>query len=421
MDTRAKALLFGLPAPDSRYNARIGDVGRYDPATHTYAVALADGTVFSAPRANMFLQEDIPRTFATPVEQLPALESLSAIRVGPHGRHVVATAAVAAGTVLSTAIVQVEMTADEIAEVERRLVRFARKNLKRLMGLPETFVQDVVFETDYSDYMVFVRAFVALMRNPTIEALMRVDFFDRDFLEQHWRRCTSQDLVWLQFWIEELDGELSPQDVWRVLAFLSGWAYPQATPQHKHGKLLFGGRLSLFQCHETRWSDIQKVMAGTLSVAEPRHVGTHLGTCMFHDIKGDYMKLLVVTDVAVGEPYTLDYGPCYACDKMDTVVGVQQMQRPDNLHWTLLYITVARNVSDRLAHSLADYLERMVPGLVSPAPKTDLPRCANAACARPMHQPLVCARCRAARYCDKKCQTAAWPTHKRECVPAGAK
>ena len=140
MDTRAKALLFGLPAPDSRYNARIGDVGRYDPATHTYAVALADGTVFSAPRANMFLQEDIPRTFATPVEQLPALESLSAIRVGPHGRHVVATAAVAAGTVLSTAIVQVEMTVDEIAEVERRLVRFARKNLKRLMGLPETFV-----------------------------------------------------------------------------------------------------------------------------------------------------------------------------------------------------------------------------------------------------------------------------------------
>jgi tetratricopeptide (TPR) repeat protein len=43
---------------------------------------------------------------------------------------------------------------------------------------------------------------------------------------------------------------------------------------------------------------------------------------------------------------------------------------------------------------------------------------ACAACAAPCARRRVCARCKAAGYCSKACQTRAWKTHRRECVPA---
>ena len=53
-----------------------------------------------------------------------------------------------------------------------------------------------------------------------------------------------------------------------------------------------------------------------------------------------------------------------------------------------------------------------------PPTDTAASKCSNAECRKPLQPPLLqCARCKAATYCSKSCQTKAWKTgHKRECL-----
>ena len=432
MQPRSRSLLFGLQGALSRHNGFFCELGPFDPVAQTVAVRLADGGDVRVPRANVLMQQDIPRVFAAPVGQLTDLDAVTAVAPSAHGRCVVATAPLASGSVLRTSIVQVEMTADDIEIVQARFKRFARNNMAKLLRMPEQRV-DIAFGTGYGDYMLFMRAFLAVRGHPTIASLMAIDFFDPDFLTLHWRRTAAEDLVWLQFWIDELSDEVSPEDVFRNMAFMSAYAYPNPCATHTHGKLIFG-RISFAQCHDKRWKDLLMIMDGELSNKEPRHTGQHLGTTLIHDVQDTCMQMLVVVDVNKGDEVTLDYGATYACDSKDTVLNIQDMPFPASVQWMQLYVNVAGNVNQALQLSLAAYLIKRVPNIQSDldllklnrleakaGAGPGLPRCANAACARPMQDPKRCSKCKAAMYCNKDCQTAAWPTHKRECVPAGAK
>ena len=86
MQPRSRSLLFGLQGALSRHNGFFGELGPFDPVTQTVAVRLADGGDVRVPRANVLMQQDIPRVFAAPVEQLTDLDAVSAVVPGPHGR-----------------------------------------------------------------------------------------------------------------------------------------------------------------------------------------------------------------------------------------------------------------------------------------------------------------------------------------------
>jgi hypothetical protein len=422
MDTRTRALVYATTAARA---ARLGDLGPYDDASATHLVRLDDGTAVRAGRPAMFLAEDIPRLFA-PLEQLPALDACVQIATGACGRTVVATAPIPAGAVFKTRIVALAVSDDEAADIEQRMLAFVKRNLTDLMGLPKKVKQRVDFRVGCNDYMLFVRALAAeaARGNPIIAALMRFDFFSDEFLAQFWDRSSKQDLLWLKFWLVELKDELPPAAVFRLIAFASGWAYPLPSPAHKHGLLLFGDLLSLFECPPPRWRCIQEVIQGKRSASEDpfQAEGAYLSTFLLHDAQDGFVKCLAVAPVLPGQPIYLDYGPKYAAGRKHTVNDVGYLPHPENLFWLQLYMRVAGDVSQSLAHHLALYINRNHPGILEQATPTDLPRCANAACAKPLRRPLFCARCKAVQYCDRDCQTAAWRTHKSACTPAaGAK
>jgi hypothetical protein len=123
----------------------------------------------------------------------------------------------------------------------------------------------------------------------------------------------------------------------------------------------------------------------------------------------------MIEDVAVGGPFELDYGAGYGSELEQTVNNLAQMPFIEQLTWFNVYVTITTSVSPELGRHLTLYLTRRMPALLQPATAATLPRCANAACNKPMHLPRVCARCKTAKYCARECQLAAWGTHKREC------
>jgi hypothetical protein len=422
MPTRTRALVFAA-APARA--ARLGDLGPYDDASATYRVRLDDGTAVRAAPAAMFLEADIPRVFA-PLERLAPLNDVAAVATGAHGRTVVATAPIPAGAVFKTRVLALAVPDDDAADIEQRMLAYVKRNLTDLMGLPKKHKQSVHFGVGTNDYMLFIRALAleAKAGNPVLAALMDFDFFSDDFLTQFWDRAAKQDLLWIKFWTLELQDLLPPPAVFRLVAFASGWAYPMPSPAHKHGLLLFGDLLSIFECPPARWAYIQEVVQGRRSAAHDpfRAEGAYHSSFLLHDAADGFVKCLAVAPVLPGQPLYLDYGPRYAAGRKHTVNDVGYLPHPENLVWLQLYMRVAADVSQRLANHLAAYINRNHPRILEQATHTDLPRCANAACAKPLRRPLFCSRCKAVPYCDRDCQTAAWRTHKTACTPAaGAK
>ena len=429
MAPRAVAVLFGLPGRLSKYNQCVTQVLSHTAHNDTYHVVTAAGTGVSVPAANVFLQAYVPRLFAAALADTPALEDLSTVRDGAHGRHVVATAPVRAGAVLKTRIVHIIMTPAEIAAVEARYEVFIKRELKVLMGLPADYEQEVVVQTEYSVMMPFMRKVFEASRHPDMQALMAFDPFADAFLTEEWDRAAAQDLLWLRFWLHEFEpelaaGELSPPEVWRIFAFTRSWAFPHATPEHSHGSLLFGVRLSTCQCPDKRWHDIVQVYKGTMTPdeAERQHDGVLLSTAMFHDVVVEhdtaFLRLFLLEDLVAGAPIVFDYGAGYGSPLAQTVNNLGDMPFLEQSCWFNVYLTIAAMVGPELARHLAQYLHRRMPALLMPSAAASLPRCANPACAKRLFQHRVCARCKAAKYCGRECQVAAWKTHKPECKPA---
>jgi hypothetical protein len=416
-----KAMLFGLPEPLARFNARVVELDEpsaLDVDSNARTARCADGSVVRAPRANLLLAEDIDAAFAAPLDRVIPLDAVVAWRAGPDERDIVATVPVPAGAVFKTAVLQVVMTAPQIDAVIAKIKTYTEQNLKRLMGLEDSFEQRVVFATDFDDHNIFVGAFVEqLLHNPVVTDLMAgFDFFVPKFLEQQWARCASQNFLWLAFWLDELAPRLTRKQVWRVVAFVSAWIFPHPCPEHKHGVLLFGNIISLCRCPEARWAEFLKIKKGMLDPAPHRHQGQHLSTGTWNSVRDGFLVVLVVRALAVGDPFELDYGPNYFAKRDETVLDTVRMPRFDALHWTYLYVKTAGRVSDKVGEHLALYLKRHNPGLLEPATQAGLPLCANAACNLPMQNPLVCGQCGAARYCNRQCQVAAWRAgHKAEC------
>jgi hypothetical protein len=111
----------------------------------------------------------------------------------------------------------------------------------------------------------------------------------------------------------------------------------------------------------------------------------------------------------------------------DTVLNCLFMTEADAGGWFLLYKNILRCLPTRVTQHLQDYIDdnvervnRMSNGAVlvrtTPAVHKQ-PACAH--CDKPLlsDSRLLCARCKLTAYCSKPCQTAAWKTHKRECVP----
>jgi len=423
MPTTARAVLFGLPEPLAQYNRSIVDVGPYDAPADAYLCVRVDGVRLRVPAANMFQQSHIPRLFDAPDAPTPAaLEALTTIQRGAHGRHVVAAKPIRAGAVVKTRVLQLAMAPAQIQAVERAYEAFIKPELKVLMGLPPDYEQEVVVQTDYSASMVFMRTVFEHMHDPVLQELMAFDPLDPAFLTEQWDRTAAQDLLWLAFWLREFApevaaGALTPTRVWHLFAFTRSWAFPHATPEHPRGSLLFGPVLSAANCPDARWRDIVKVSKGTMSPdeAERSHYGSFLGSAMFHDIVDGWLRLFVVDSIPVGGSLEFDYGSGYASEFGQTVNNLACMPLAEKLSWFHAYIDVTAQASPYLADHLAAYLTTRMPGLLSKAAHKGLPRCANPACAAPMHQPRVCARCKSARYCNRDCQTATWKTHKAAC------
>ena len=202
-----------------------------------------------------------------------------------------------------------------------------------------------------------------------------------------------------------------------IFVFARNWAFPHATPEHKHGSMLFGVTLSTANTPKARWDDILKVSNGTMTPqeAEKKHEGELLSTVLFHDIIDGYLRLFLLENVKVGHPILLDYGAGYGSALDQTVNNLAQMPFIDQLTWFNVYVTITTSVSPELGRHLTLYLRRKMPALLQPATAANLPRCANAACKKPLFQYRVCAKCKTAKYCARECQLAAWGTHKREC------
>ena len=425
MAPRAIAVLFGLPGRLSKYNKCRTQVISHTAHDDMYHVVTFGGTGVSVPAANVFLQAQVPRLFAAALADTPALEDLTAVHDGPHGRHVVATAAVPAGAVLKTRILQITMTPAETAAVEASYAAFIQRELKVLMGLPEDYQQQVVVQPRHSVMMVFMRKVFEARHHPDMQALMSFDSLADAFLTEQWDRTAAQDLLWLRFWLHEFEpeiaaGELSPPQIWHIFAFTRSYAFPHATPEHKHGSLLFGVTLSTSQCPDERWFDIVKVYKGTMTKEEAaaRHDGKLLSTAMFNDIVDGYIRLLLLESLEVGSSVVFDYGAGFGSPLEETVNNLGNMPFLEQSCWFNVYVTIAAMVGPELARHLAQYLHRKMPALLMPSAADSLPRCANAACARRLFQHRLCAKCMVAKYCGRECQVAAWKTHKPECKPA---
>jgi hypothetical protein len=422
MAPRAIAVVFGLTGRQNKYNKCVTQVLEHNAEKDTYLVVTAGGTTVGVPGANVFLQSKVPRLFAAALADTPALEDLATVRDGAHGREVVAPSPIPPGTVLKTRVVQIVMTTAEIDDVETHYVTFIKRELNLLMGLPEDYEQEVIVQTDYSVSMVFMRKIFETRHHPDLQSLMSFNSLADPFLTEQWDRTAAQDLLWLYFCLDDFApeiaaGEISPIGVWHIFAFTHTWAFPHPTPEHKHISMLFGVILSAANTPKARWDDIVKVSKGTMTPqeAEARHEGVLLSTVMFHDIVDGYLRLFNCTDLTDGHPIEFDYVAGYGSPLDQTVNNLGNMPQLDQLFWFNVYITIATSVSPELARHLTLYLTRRMPALLQPATAVTLPRCANAACNKPLFQHRLCGKCKTAKYSTRECQVAAWNTHKREC------
>ena len=433
----------------TQYNGCVGRIDNYNAKNKKHDVVLPGDTRVRVHRDCLFFLDNTKQYFAAPVAQLPALADAAAVRSGPFGLHVVATQPIRAGTVLTDTSVDLCLTAAQIAAVEHEFEHFVRKNLKTLMALPENFDQAVEFETNYTAPMVFVGAFSErIARDPLIQRLMDFDALSPQHLTLEWRRVNGQDIIWFEFWRRKLQRKYTAAQVWKFWATLRSFSWPIPTTEHRHGLMIFGALLSRFTHPQARWDHFEDVMNGGDADDDEHFAKKELSHMLLY--KGDEgLQYFWLKDTKKGEEITLDCGPRYFAKRSETVLKVLELDSTDGPYWLHLFTSIAAKVHERVAKHLLAFIADNVPPeppaaqALSPAgkvhecvarhlralvvddappepPLAPLAPCAHEPCGRPMQVRRVCARCKNAAYCSKACQTAAWPTHKRECRPPAA-
>ena len=174
--------------------------------------------------------------------------------------------------------------------------------------------------------------------------------------------------------------------------------------------------------------------------------------------KDSNMHLFLTHALKIGDELFFDYDLAYVSNKADTLRGIFFMDKEEGIHWSNVYLNVAKNVSAVVFEHLIEFFNTQLdefqeskaaakaaraaraalpPALRTPPPKvpppppapastaiqtytcaqTEMRLCDYDCCRKRMPHPRFCARCKVTAYCTRDCQTAAWKAHKRECTP----
>ena len=229
--------------------------------------------------------------------------------------------------------------------------------------------------------------------------------------------------------------------------------------------ITFGYTLCTANCDPRRWAEYEQVMEGLQDVSLDIYADRKLSMAMMSPPQKDKdMHLFLTHALNIGDELFFDYDLKYVSNKADTLRGIFFMQKEQGVHWTNVYLNVAKNVSDAVFEHLIHFFEAQLdefqhnkaaaravklarlsappalrtppvtPALRTPPPLTPPPPvstaiqtytcaqtgqrlCDHASCRKRMPHPRFCSACKVAAYCTRDCQTAAWKTHKRECKP----
>jgi hypothetical protein len=427
MPNPESVIVYALPPQRAQLNGRFGSAVPDGNDSNAFNVTFPDGSTARLPEHNLFFAARRLAYFAAPLAQLAPLEACTAVQLGPHGRELVATADIPAGTLLQTAVLNVCMTPAEVAQVETQFEAFVLANLWSLMEKSPDDEKEY-FEVVATPARVFIGAVAQLTTHPIIAELMRYDCFTDDCLTLELRRSNANDRVWLVFWIHRL-APCPPTRVYHLFHFVRNFAWPSPDGL----ALTFGVPLCCANAPDAVWAQYERVMDGLQDASVDVLADQYLSTFMMDLHKGEHMKVYIMHHVPKGAPLVLDYGRGYAASRADTVLHILGMSRNERVHYFHLYDNIARSVSQDVREHFLDYIERSLKrarrAKPAPAPPkapeppttytcatTGLRLCDNPACRERLPRPLLCARCGGAAYCSKPCQTAAWKDHKPQCV-----
>ncbi len=246
------------------------------------------------------------------------------VRLGARGREAVARTAIPAWTFLRVQKVRLGMTDAEMVALNERLDVFIREAVPQVLGYP-SLVSLMVAEDDVphgSDLSAYVGAFVraGLLDDPMVRDLMAFDAFDAAYVTLSLRRMLFGDVMWLHFWVAELEGVVAADTVWAVFTFIRSHSFLS-----ERGLLTFG-LFCLANCPLTRWewylrgSDeaappesgdtsglVTAELLGNFEEISPSARQTHVAE---GQLAGDEC-VLVIKDVAAGAALEMDYGEKY--------------------------------------------------------------------------------------------------------------
>ena len=418
-------IAYGLTGHLARLNTLYAYVHAHDPATKCFTVGQRDGSAtVSVPGRNLFFISKFRQYFDRPVDTLPWITDCTAVVTAPGGRKsVVATQRIEAGSLYACPSVRAVLTRAEVAAVEADFAAFATEHMHTLMGRDTPLT--VSLQQKYNPALTFIGkvAEPAFWRHPTMCTLTYYDPTAADSLLDLWRRCNGSDLLWFAFWCSKL-AHLTPLQVWHVWHLALTYAWPSGDRLI----LVFGQTLCRMQNPPERLREYQKVFDGLQDAG----VDNLAHKCHSHFIVtpaelGPSMKFFVIKTVEPGQPVEMDAHAKAVCNLCDTVLNCLFMEKADADGWFLFYKNILRCLPIRVTQNLEDYINdniervnRISGGAVlvrtTPAVHKQ-PACAH--CDKPFvsDSRLLCARCKLTAYCSKPCQTAAWKTHKRECVP----
>jgi len=442
MPNPERVIVYALPPQRAQLNGRFGSAVPCHRDSNAFNVTFPDGSTQQLHKRNLFFVARRLAYFAAPLAQLAPLEAYTAVQPGPHGRELVATADIPAGTLLQTAVLNVCMTPAESAQVEAQFEAFVRANLWRLMEKAPDDDKEY-FEVVATPARVFIGAVAQLTAHPIIAELMRYDCLTDDCLTLELRRGCANDRVWLAFWIHSLAPVHSPEHVYHLYHFVRNFCWPDPDGL----TLTFGVPLCCANAPDAVWAQYERVMHGLQDASVDVLADQYLSTFMMDLHKGEHMKVYIMHHVPKGAPLVLDYGRGYVASLSDTVLHILDTNRTRAVHYFRLYDNINTRVSDRVREHFQDYMQRSLnraklaklakrapaPPEPVPAPAppkapepeppttytcatTGLRLCDNPACRERLPRPLLCARCGAAAYCSKPCQTAAWKDHRPQCV-----
>ena len=189
--------------------------------------------------------------FAVPLEGIPSFVDLVEERNGPNGRELVAKEAIPAFTFAPVQKIRVVQTEDALQALECSFDAFVRETVPEILGFPSLFSQKVQEEQvpHGSEMCLYVGPFLSsgLLEDPMIAHVMDFDAFDEKYVEDMLTRMMLGDILWLHFWIDELEGAFAADTIWKTLSFFLSHSF-----MNDRHTLTFG-LFCLANCPKKRW------------------------------------------------------------------------------------------------------------------------------------------------------------------------